>query len=185
MKHSFISLILAILLISMTFTACTDSQDPGKESDDSSSSESSATSFDNIDFTKITLDIASICAEMATKLTLDDELYPVDHAVAENNYQISGLYTELSAYCSSLATAEAVCIIQSEDTEKAAAVKDQLVKYAEKMSAVYSSYNMTESNKLANAYINSFGNYTVFFVSVDSNEAFNLFKEAVLDRVPQ
>lgn len=184
MKLKLTSFIAFALLFSLFLSSCTGAAGSGTESGSESTSNPESP-FDNIDFTSVILDITSICSEMSTKITLDDDLYPVAESVAVNNYQIAGLYTELSAYCSSLATAECVCIAKCEDTDKAAQVKEKFESYAEKMAKTYSSYNMTESKKLENAYINSFGNYVVFFVSVDSGEAFNAFKTAVLDRVPQ
>ena len=143
----FITLTLAVLML-LSFTAC--GKDDGEDTDTAPVVDATAEEIANA---------------ILSKVTFTDELSEIDAEVASLLYSVED-GVKVIAYCGSGALAEELVIV--EDTK--ASVKTAFEAYRDKQIGIFEKYNMEEVEKLENAYIEVFGDYTVYCVSPDTDD---------------
>ena len=125
----------------------------------------------SVNMNDITLSAADLAKHMLDTLTFDDALVPVEPAVAEHIYYVAGKYTDIAAYSSTGATAEAILVLRCESASAAETAAASVEKYRTEMADVYAGYNKKESGKLTDALLACDGRYVVFCVSPDTAAA--------------
>ncbi len=105
-----------------------------------------------------------IASAILSKVKFTDDLAAIDSEVAAAVYSIAD-GVKVIAYCGSGALAEELVIV--EDTK--ATVKTSFETYRDKQIGIFEKYNMDEVAKLNAAYIEVFGDYTVYCVSPDTS----------------
>lgn len=138
-----LSLMLAMLML-ISFSAC-ESDGNGDDSDSDAVVDATAD---------------EIASAIISKVSFTDTLSAVDSEVAEKLFSVDE-GVKITAYCGSGALAEEIVIIESTKP----AVKEMFEAYREKQIGIFEKYNTDEVAKLEKAYIEVFGNYTVYCVS--------------------
>ncbi len=134
-----------------------------------------------INMNEVTLDVADAAEHMLSAVTFDDTLVKMEDEIADGLFGIGGLYSAVSAYGSTGATAEAVVILRCGSGTDAETAEAKIAAYRDEMADVYADYNMPESEKLRGALLDTYGRYVVFIVSPDSDAAFDAFEAYVVD----
>ena len=137
--------------------------------------------FGQIEMNSAEIIVPNVTLSMLNALTFDDKPELIDSDIAGLVYNVDGLYTEISAYGSTGATAEAVIFLSCENAEHAKQVYDVLEQYRKEMTDIYSRYNAAESEKLAAALLRQDGKYVIFCVSPDTAAATEAYYTAVVN----
>lgn len=138
----FITLILALLML-ISLASC--GKDDGEETDTAALVDATAEEIANaiLSGVKFTDTLSAIDSEVAA------QLYSVEDGV------------KVIAYCGSGALAEELVIAESTKAD----AKTTFEAYRDKQIGIFEKYNMEEVAKLEGAYIEVFGDYTVYCVS--------------------
>lgn len=134
----------------------------------------------SVNMNDITLSAPDLAKHMLDTLTFDDALVPVDPSVAEHIYYVAGKYTDIAAYSSTGATAEAILVLRCESASAAETAAASVEKYRTEMAEVYAGYNKKESGKLTDALLVCDGRYVVFCVSPDTAAAMDAYHAYVV-----
>lgn len=134
-----------------------------------------------INMNDVTLDTAAMGETLVGKLSFDGTLVKIDNEIADGLLGVGGLYNEMTAYMSSAVLAEAIVILRCESASDAEVAHARLITYRDEMADVYAGYNMTESEKLTNAFLACHGRYVFFCVSPDTDTAERAFQTYVVD----
>lgn len=127
----------------VSFSACGDDNDNGG---------------DSVAVVDATAD--EIASAIISKVSFTDTLSAIDSEVAEKLFSVDE-GVKITAYCGSGALAEEIVIVESTKP----AVKEMFEKYRDKQIGIFEKYNTEEVAKLEKAYIEVFGDYTVYCVS--------------------
>lgn len=134
-----------------------------------------------INMNEVTLDVAGAAEHILSAVTFDDTLVKMENEIADGLFGIGGLYSAVSAYGSTGATAEAVVILRCGSATDAENAEAKIAAYRDEMADVYADYNMPESEKLRDALLDTYGRYVLFVVAPTPEDAYYAFEAYVVD----
>ncbi len=165
-KRGILSVLMALLLL---LTAC--------------GSETKVPVFADVDMLTADISVTELTAHLLSETTFDDTLVEMDSDIAGSLYGANGLFTEIAAYGSTGATAEAVLVLRCDSAENASAAKDKIEKHRAEMEELYASYNARESEKLAKAFLSCDGVYVVFCVAPDAASVESVYHDYAVETI--
>lgn len=137
--------------------------------------------FADVDIDSLDIDLSAVVSHISSNITFDEVPVEVmDNEIAEINYDIAGLYSEMYVVSSSLATAECIGYFKASDKDSASSIANKLAAYCSDMSVVFSSYNAEAADKLSKALIETKGNYVLMCVSPDSDAVKEVYRNFIV-----
>ena len=127
----------------------------------------------------VSLDPAALADSLASGLTFQDQLTPLDGDAAMNIYGLDNTsVVQLKVYVSTGATAEEIAVIETAGGDAAETVKAALEKRVEDQKLAFESYQPKEMTKLGDPLIETRGKYVILCLSDDNEAARALIDEA-------
>ncbi|MCC8051128.1 MAG: DUF4358 domain-containing protein [Clostridiales bacterium] len=124
----------------------------------------------------VSIEIESLAEELLETVTSDSLSETASSLIPSIYYLDEDAVVSAVAYASSGATSCEIAVIESADTEDAAAAEEKLQTRVDNQTELYATYNESEADRLDTAIIKSTGVYTVLCVCDDTDAA-----EKILD----
>lgn len=126
---------------------------------------------------EVAVDTSKLASELQTAVTSDTLSETASDLLSSIYFFDEDTVEEGIAYASSGATACEVAILKSKDAKNTETIEKLFQTRVENQSALYSSYNQGEVEKLSDAIIKSAGSYTVLCVCDDPEKANSILKD--------